>query len=300
MAHIQYIVSKRFHAKTMAKIDFANEIMEDLTSRGYTPTLRQIYYRFVAAGKIRNTQREYKNLGSTLSDGRLCGYIDWDHMVDRTRSIRGASHWEDPSSIIDSVVWSYGIDKWQGQDYYVEVWVEKDAQINVVSKACGPLDIRYFSCRGYVSQSEMHVAAGRLRSIERQGRSPVILHLGDHDPSGLDMTRDIKERLTMFGADVEIRRIGLNIDQVRDQRLPPNPAKLTDCRCEKYIEEFGRESWELDALDPDYINDLITEEVDGLRDHYLFDERYSLQEKQRKQLEYVRDNWDSIISEIDE
>lgn len=78
----------------------------------------------------------------------------------------------------------------------------------------------------------------------------VILHLGDHDPSGIDMTRDISDRLELFGADVEVKRIALNWDQIDEFTPPPNPAKLSDSRAGAYIAEYGDESWELDALEP--------------------------------------------------
>lgn len=77
----------------------------------------------------------------------------------------------------------------------------------------------------------------------------VIIHLGDHDPSGIDMTRDIQERLQMFGADVYVKRVALTMNQIGTYNPPPNPAKITDSRASKYIDEYSNESWELDALE---------------------------------------------------
>lgn len=295
MPKIQYIPVKRFSEKNLAKIEFAKEVLEDLTSRGFTPTLRQVYYRFVAADKIENTQREYKNLGTVLNDARLCGLIDWDHMVDRTRNVQGTTHWSDPSSIIRACASQFRIDKWEGQEFYVEVWVEKDAQVDVISHACDPLDIDYFSCRGYVSQSEMWSAARRLLARIEEGRRPVVVHLGDHDPSGIDMTRDIQARMGVFDAEVTVRRIALNMPQIEELGPPPNPAKVTDSRAGEYIERYGTESWELDALDPDYTVALITEEVLKFRDEDLFAEREELESQQREQLQEVSDNWPAVV-----
>ena len=101
----------------------------------------------------------------------------------------------------------------------------------------------------------------------------TILHLGDHDPSGIDMTRDNAERLAdVFGGDVELKRIALNMDQIDEYAPPPNPAKVTDSRFEQYLLMYGAESWELDALEPSVINELIVNEVALLRDDELFDE----------------------------
>ena len=193
---------------------------------------------------------------------RLAGLIDWHSIVDRTRNLRGNGHWDKPEDVIASARYSYLLNKWDGQPNYVEVWVEKDALVDIVGQACIPLDTPYFSCRGYTSQSEMWSAAQRF--IDQSYRdNRYIIHLGDHDPSGIDMTRDIQERLRMFGADVYVKRVALTMNQIETYNPPPNPAKLSDSRCGKYIDEYGDESWELDALEPSVITNLITNEVTG-------------------------------------
>jgi hypothetical protein len=84
------------------------------------------------------------------------------------------------------------LDTRRNQEYYIEVWIEKDALLGILETICKKLDVPYFSCRGYVSQSSMWEAAQRFRENDREG---ILLHLGDHDPSGIDMSRDIQERL---------------------------------------------------------------------------------------------------------
>ncbi len=84
------------------------------------------------------------------------------------------------------------------------------------------------------------------------------------------MTRDIQERLQMFGADVYVKRVALTMNQIGTYNPPPNPAKITDSRASKYIDEYGNESWELDALEPQVITDLITNEVTALRNDEIY------------------------------
>ncbi len=96
---------------------------------------------------------------------------------------------------------------------------------------------------------------------------PIVLHLGDHDPNGLDMTRDNEDRLALFARqDIEVRRLALNMDQVERYSPPPNFAKETDTRYAAYARQFGPNCWELDALDPVVIADLIRAEIEGLID----------------------------------
>lgn len=284
----------QFRGRSLELIDLVNKVIASYKAQGFELTLRQVYYQMVARGFIPNNERSYKNLGNLINDGRLAGYIDWNAIVDRTRNIRRNSHWSEPSEVIDSARWSYLLDKWHDQPNYVEVWVEKDALVDIVGQACRPLDIPYFSCRGYTSQSEMWGAAQRfIRQDYREGR--YIIHLGDHDPSGIDMTRDIQERLYMFGADVEVKRIALTMEQVDTYNPPPNPAKITDSRCGKYIDEYGEESWELDALEPQMLVSLITNEVTSLRDDDLYHAIVRREEQEKDELQLICDNYDSVI-----
>lgn len=194
---------------------------------------------------------------------------------------------ESSREIIISAADEYAIDTRADQDDYVEVWVEKDALVGVIERACEPLDISYLSCRGYVSQSAMWRAAMRFRRKEQNGQGTIMLHLGDHDPSGIDMTRDIQDRLAMFGSEVLVKRIALSMKQVKKYKPPPNPAKTTDSRYESYIEKYGEDSWELDALDPRVINDLITNQAGNYTDEERRDILIEKQERDRQELREI-------------
>lgn len=294
MPMIEY-VPKRFRSDSLSLIDRINTVITDYARQGYSLSLRQVYYQMVARAIIENTERSYKNLGNLISDARLAGLIDWNSIEDRTRNIRGNSHWTSPGGIIQSAAYSYHTDHWADQPYYVEVWVEKDALVGIVGQVCEKLDVRYFSCRGYVSQSEMWGAAERLRSRQDQGQEVVLLHLGDHDPSGRDMSRDIKDRLSLFETpDINFKRIALNMDQIEQYDPPPNPTKVTDSRANGYINEFGYECWELDALEPKVIEDLISGHVMLYRDHRLYKAALAAEADHREMLTDLSSNWSRI------
>lgn len=289
---------RNFGDEALDVIQVCHRIITEYEQDGYDLTLRQLYYQLVARGHIENTERSYKRVGQLVSDGRLAGLLPWDQIVDRTRNLKKLSHWDSPGQIVMSAVNQYRVDTWQGQDFYVEVWVEKEALAGVVERVANDLDVPFFCCRGYVSQSEMWAAAQRFVSL--QGRDPVIIHLGDHDPSGIDMTRDIVDRLEMFcGRSIEVRRIALNIDQIEDFNPPPNPAKVTDSRARGYIAEFGKKSWELDALEPRVLNDLIREAISRYLDARMRERVIQEQEKQRAILrrtaENLLDDYDSSL-----
>ena len=187
------------------------------------------------------------------------------------------------------------MDKWRDQKHRPEVWIEKDALAGVIEIVCERNDVPYFSCRGYTSQSTMHDAAMRLKSYEQDGQTPIIFHLGDHDPSGKDMTRDIFDRLAMFMGGVHVDRLALNWDQIEEFSPPPNPCKLTDSRAQGYIAEFGDESWELDALDPRTLEGLIQTAIDGVRDKRKWATALKQEREYREELRTVALEWEAAV-----
>lgn len=314
----------------------ANQICAEYRAQGYDLTLRQLYYQFVARALIPNTQRSYKRLGDIVNKARMAGLLDWSYIEDRTRNLESITHWNDPAHIVGGAARSFATDLWANQPTRVEVWVEKEALAGVIERSAARYDCAWFSCRGYVSQSEMHGAAQRIGRYIEAGQNVVVLHLGDHDPSGLDMTRDIAARLDTFttqdylnahagefaggeveggvtvktseirrkmaerthaapGDALEVRRIALTWDQVEQYAPPPNPAKQTDARFEKYASEYGDESWELDALDPQVLDDLITAEVDELVDQDAYDQAVADMETHRELLTLTSDRWPDVV-----
>lgn len=297
---------KDFREATLRIIVQANRIIEDYQAQGFKLTLRQLYYQFVSRDLVANKQSEYKRLGSIISDARRAGLIDWDSIEDRTRNLRSVQTWDNPQQIIDAVGYGYKLNPWDNQDVYVEVWFEKDALMGVFERPTNRLRIPYFSCRGYTSDSEIQSAATRLARIDKVGgQRPVVLHFGDHDPSGMDMTRDIGDRLTLFGRPfglrrLEVRRLALNMEQIEQYDPPPNPAKETDARFANYQQEFGDESWELDALEPTVLAKLVEDEVADLIDQEQWDAVMDQEREERAVLRAVGEHWDDVKKYLDQ
>jgi len=306
----------RFQDSSIQVIAQARAIILKYVEEGYDLTLRQLYYRFVAldlfpddrtwtklsSGRwvrdpngTKNADPNYDWLGMILNDARLAGLLPWDTIVDRTREMLQNSHWDSPDQIIQSAAQSFRVNTRDTQENYIEVWVEKEALVGVLERVCQDQDVPYMACRGYVSQSTMWQASLRFIKAEDEGKTCHILHLGDHDPSGIDMTRDIQDRLDMFNSCVIVRRIALTMDQIEQYSPPPNPAKITDSRSDSYIAEYGGQSWELDSLEPQTIHELITEEVNNLTDLDARESRISEQLFGTKMLNSVSRNWSKIV-----
>lgn len=286
--HFRAYVDKRFTAPVMEIIRQANIIIHEYEQQGYSLTLRQLYYQFVARDIIPNQQAEYKKLGDVISNGRLAGLISWTAIEDRTRNLMGLANYNGPAAAVRSARADYRVDLWATQSWRPEVWVEKEALAGVVGAICNKLRVNFFAVRGYNSQSEQWNAGRRFADYVKKGQRPIVFHLGDHDPSGIDMTRDNRDRLEMFaGTPIIVQRLALNMNQIEELNPPPNPAKATDSRFEDYREKFGDSSWELDALDPRYITNLIKNAVGCIQDAELWDEALEQEVADKRNLDDI-------------
>lgn len=266
-------VLKKFTTEHQEVIAKANHVLEEYAAQGFSLTLRQLYYQFVARGWLPNRQSEYNRLGSVISDARIAGVMSWTAIEDRGRSLMGINSYESVPEFLNSVKSRFALDLWTNQDYRPEVWIEKQALEGVIGGICNQLRVDFYSTKGYNSQSEQWRAGRRFAQYVQKGQRPIVFHLGDHDPSGMDMTRDNRDRLSMFaGVPVTVVRLALNRDQIDKFNPPENPVKFTDSRAEGYVAEHGYHSWELDALSPQYIAQVIEENVLRIRDPEKWDE----------------------------
>lgn len=288
-------IEKDFGADALQMIVTINTILADYAAQGYDLSLRQLYYQLVSRNIIENTERSYKNVGNLVSDARLAGRIDWDMIKDRGREMVSNPHWQDPANFIEVVAPQYRFDLWADQPSYVEVMVEKQALEGVLEPVCRSLDVPFTANKGYSSSSAMYEASKRFLKRAEEGKELFVIYLGDHDPSGIDMSRDVGERLNHFvntsmgfseneGDLLTVKRVALNMEQVRVLRPPENPAKITDSRAAGYISRFGRSSWELDAIEPRQLAALVRDAVTDIMDAALFKKNVKKQEKGRAEL----------------
>jgi hypothetical protein len=252
-------IQKKLSKSTLQLIDVVNGIVNEYAAQGYRMTVRQLYYQLVSRDIVPNTSQSYDRIAAIINDGKMVGLIDWDAIEDRTREFVTRSRWNSGGEILHAISRQYHQDMWANQDNRVFVIIEKEALAGVFADVCNEYDIPLLAARGYPSGTVLHeFAMGPLLASRRERQRCVILHFGDHDPSGIDMTRDLQERLELFtGRNIDLQRIALNMDQIEEKNPPENPAKVTDSRFDQYQQRFGDSSWELDALEPVYLNELV-------------------------------------------
>lgn len=306
---------KKFNADHRDIINHVQKIIDRYQQMGIEITLRTLHYRLVAANRISNTLQEYQKVAKIVADARLAGELSWESIVDRARNLEEVAQWHNAQQFIRSVIPQFNMNKWRYQDNYVEVWVEKDAQFGVLSGPCTEYEVPLLACRGYLSWSELWSASQRMgMRIGRQDKKCTILHFGDHDPAGVDMTRDLESRMKMLirhdlevgthtdgetsddqldkAADLDehftVKRVALNMDQILHYNLAPNPVKMKDGKAKAYVSQFGHTCWEMDALDPQDLLDMVTDEILQLRDEDKWEEAVEKQEQEREKLSKVK------------
>lgn len=287
---IAYEDKLRLNKANTERLETINSIIEEYLADDYILTLRQLYYQLVSRDVIANNQKEYSKLSILLKRGRMAGIVDWDAIEDRGRQPKLPYSVTGIKDALSDTIDQYRLDRQKGQEKYIEVWVEKDALSNVFLRVTEEFHIRLMVNKGYSSCSAMHEAFKRFkRHMVLNEQSGLILYFGDHDPSGIDMARDIKQRMKEFGiyeyGDFEVLRPALTMQQIRQFRCPENPAKMSDPRAGWYVEEHGRKSWELDALPPKELIKIIEKNIRANIHIALFNDQISLEEKQKKVIE---------------
>lgn len=287
----------------MAQLEKINEIVEDYQAQGYRLTLRQLYYQLVSKNVIANHDREYKKLGRLLVEGRMAGIVDWSAIEDRLRQPSRPYAVEGIDDALQDTFDQYRLQRQRGQKNLVEVWVEKDAISNVLKRVTQKYGVSILVNRGYGSVSAIKDAYDRYsRALRYHGKDTVtILYLGDHDPSGLDMIRDIRERVGfMLDRDgleesFAVKPIALTMPQIKKYAPPANPAKMSDSRSSEYIVKYGRVSYEVDALPPEVLHKVLEDSILSEIDVNTYKNVLKIEEKEKAEIgelveQYREDN----------
>jgi len=291
--------------KRINLVETARSIAVEYRRQGLELTLRQLYYQFVARGLCPSGQKEYHKIGAALSEARYQGRFPVDWLEDRGRNFHPGDFQNDNTDLeaaLDNAASEIGNlrfwvnrSKWWGQKTYVTVLFEKEALSGVFGPVCEREGIGYLACKGYPSVSSIHSwLLSADRAVELGAERAVILYSGDHDPDGFGIPKALEEgierlrQLKTYNPDypIEVRRIALNMDQIKRFDPPPFDAKESSPRLQRYVEEQGtRDAWELDALEPTVMRDLIREEVRSYFDPDVQHDNEAIVERVRGELE---------------
>lgn len=276
------------------RAEWVQTIVEGLKEY-YPLTLRQIYYQLVSKNLIKNTKSQYTMLSTLVKQMRLEEFLPWDVIEDRTRRVSGKRGFNDPDEFIKQEVKGFlkGYSRClvQGQENYVEIWVEKDALSRIFEEVAWQYCIRCVTCKGFLSATFVNGYAQRASKAEAQGQQPVVLYFGDLDPSGVKMFESTQNSLWHDHnlEDIEYRRIALNLEQVEEYNLPTSvdAIKEKDTRTPEYRKKYGNIAVELDALHPKLLKKLTQDALAEVLDIELMLEHQELQKKDQAKIEQL-------------
>ena len=241
--------------ETATLIRDINRIVGKFQKQGLILSIRQLFYQFVAEDVFPNKEKYYSKLSRVVTLGRRCGKIDHDMFEDRLRIERVAHRY-------DHAVERKVFDNPHEGFVEPEIWIEKYALAGIVEQVCGPLCVTYVPCEGQISDN---VAWRFSKRYFESGRNLQILYLGDHDPSGLQIYKSICNMIGTYKVDMVPKRIAITKEQIKKFNPPPNPSKMSDSNFRKYVNQHGPHSYEVDALNPKTLRDIIKAEILKLR-----------------------------------
>ena len=292
-------------AKTNTAIIDENTIIESVlqilkSMPNFKFTLRQIFYRLVAHYGYPNTKHSYSRLSKILTVARDEQIIDPERIVDLTRP----EYFNNPkyqtlegykAEKIQEMTDQFDLDRWESQQLYVEVWIEKEALSRVILPVCKKYRVNLIVGRGYSSSTQVYKASKRFP----EGKPSTILYLGDFDPPGLHIEEKLLKRLRRQLSktnensienvlerimNLKVERVALTYDQARIFSLPPSPLKKYSQKYREYMELYGNDVWELDALEPQILINLLEGRIKQLINWEIWEKREKEVEEKRNQL----------------
>lgn len=279
-----------------ASLELVEQVRKVLSLfRAYLPvTIRQVFYRLVSTIGYPKDEESYERLCEVLNRARRAGLIDWDDFRDDGFQRSRVSSFDSPSDWAKAILHSartYRLDRQSGQSRRLVVWCEAAGMVPQLERVAKEFSVPVLCSGGFDSVTAKHAVAVEWASMG----DVTVLHLGDHDPSGVHMFGSLDEDIRSFlggldgGGRVQFQRLAVTLEQVVEFNLPTALAKKTDRR------SFVGDTVQCEALPPDELARILER---AILDH--FDPQglagvLSLEQEQRTQLiDHVSDFLESL------
>ncbi len=284
--------------KSRELIDWARGILE----REWPMTIRQIFYRLVSMGLIKNTKADYQRVIRLMTIARNDGRIPFNWIVDRSRPVYDPPVFKDPRAYAEAVKHSYRRDYWTMQPLYGELWCEKDTISGSIAGVTDELGVTVRVGRGFNSTTRAREIAAVLANTKKP---KIIFYLGDHDPSGRNAEEEGLSRVLMHyrfitgnsqASDIKLRRLAIHKGDIKKFNLPPLRVKDTDSRTPGFIRKYGHDCVELDALPPNELRKRIRVAITALLDEAAWNRAIAAEKVELASIIDTVSNWPAFHS----
>jgi hypothetical protein len=226
-------------------------------------TVRGVAYALFTLGLIDSMEtNNTAKVSRVMTAMREEDELDWTEIVDGSRAIDRVSTWSNPSAIINAAVRGYRRNYWQDQDSLVEVWSEKSTVAGVLAPVLNEFGVTFRVMKGFGSFTSVRQAAEDSLDVPDH-KNAVALYIGDYDPSGMYMSEiDLPVRLERYGSEWEFERIAVLESDTFDLPAFDAATKSGDMRYRWFVENFGHQCWELDAINPTDLRNRVREQIE--------------------------------------
>jgi hypothetical protein len=270
--------------------------MHDIAEVAQPITGRGVGYKLFVMGLIPDMSKQsMAKVYRLLKEAREEDIIPWEWIVDETRGLERVPTWDDPEDYVEYMRRQYRRDFWNYQPVRIEAWSEKGTVRGVLAPVLDEYGVGFRPFHGFDSATEIHDI-----SLGNDDRKLIAIYVGDYDPSGMCMSEvDLPKRLPDYGAThVELRRLTLRIEHCKrpdggSEILPSFPAtdKIKDRRYAWFVRTYGDRCWELDALDPRDLRDMVEQAIKAEIDWEAWNRWTAVQQAETESLRTVLDAW---------
>lgn len=195
-------------------------------------SVRHVFYRMTdtrLTAPVEKTENGYRRVQGRCLKLRRSGRLPYGWIADATRRGHHVATFDGPGDFIERFAGLYRAALWTDAEPRVEVWVESRSLAGVLERECRRLAVSLYPAGGFASETLCYEAA---QEIDAAGRArAVILYIGDHDPAGVLIDRDIEAKLKAHArTPIEFRRLAINKAQIAEYGLPTKPRKERERR----------------------------------------------------------------------
>jgi len=265
-------------------LQLADSLQEISQQIGFKISARGWCYQLEGFGLI--TKAEFDKVENAINTCRAEGYLPIDFTAEEeARRFHGIEIPEtlSPTEYLKAYLeaslgcesW-YIPDWWAGEDYYIQMVVEKIDLRTLFEPVCQEYHIPIATSKGWSSMLQRAEYAKRFKQAEDDGLKCVLLYYGDHDPDGLRISnflyKNIADLQYIFWNDgvagydpdeLVIDRFGLNYDFIqannltwidnlitaskRDLASPTHPNHFLPY-VQEYLAKYGARKCEANAI----------------------------------------------------
>ncbi|MFN4026464.1 MAG: hypothetical protein ACK4IZ_03360 [Flavobacterium sp.] len=312
------------------KIEFADLIKELSERIGFKVSSRGWCYIMEQSGYINKDQ--FDKVANAINDCRKEGYLPVDFVAEESsRAFSGVEKPDDRTlqsvlkwmleDVLDGAKY-FNPDWWDGEEYYIQMVVEKIDLVTLFSPVCREYHIPIANAKGWSSISQRAEYARRFKEAENIGLKCVLLYCGDHDPDGLRISETLRSNLNdvkdVYWSDGEqgynpkdliIDRFGLNYEFIQengftwiDNLVTGSGKDLSDPRhrnykmpyVQEYLKTVGARKCEANVIVtmPRVAKDLVTEIIEK----YLGDDSL---ERFKAKRDKINEDYEIILDELE-